>query len=262
MSLKIDVSWTLVIKVGSIMWEPSKVTQIEGEYYVNICASDLSLCKAVAAASNVSAKLTSKARPTLRNTQGACALFKLRNAQQSVDMAAGVDGEAVRPTKRLFGGQASSANKARRSAGQVASMRERSDVFAVSIPAIADRDASVAWMKRPINVNDALYVKADADSMLGALGYIVACGLTPLCFTTRREYATSGEEKVWKFGSAYYRKSVDGKYCKLRADEGGHADGQRDNREATEHDEDDGDDGDVGFSLDGLDDADADGCDG
>ena len=75
MSFKIDVSWTLVIKIGPITWEPSKVTQIEGDYYVNVFSSDLSRCKAVAAASNVSAKLTSKARPTLRNTQrGVCVI--------------------------------------------------------------------------------------------------------------------------------------------------------------------------------------------
>jgi hypothetical protein len=52
MSFDAVVSWTLSIKCGKIVWEPKKYITIDSHPYVNICAADLKLVKAVADAAN------------------------------------------------------------------------------------------------------------------------------------------------------------------------------------------------------------------
>ena len=220
MSFDAVVSWTLSIKCGKIVWEPKKYITIDSHPYVNICAADLKLVKAVADAANAEIVWPKEknARMTLRYTAGVMELLKIRNAQQAADMSAtAIDAE---PPKRLFPIFASSAKRPKRAALGDKSLRDRPDVLLLAIPAVGGVGACDAWVQRPVNAQDALFVKADRESLNSVIGFVAASGITLDSLTAKRAWGTSGVKNKWKFGDKYYTKTDEGKYM----NEGGDGD--------------------------------------
>jgi hypothetical protein len=251
MPIAVELSWTLSIKIGNQSWEPKDKITIGDDLYVNICVSDLKFVKIVVEASGIDMQFpkAKNTRLSLRYTDGVQELLKLRNANQAVDMYASTSDEP--DPQRLFGNSAPDAKRQKRTALEVASMREKPDVFLVELPDRNGVPGGVAWMKRPVNATDVLFIKADHDSLVNVFKFIVTCGISIESLTAKRAWGTSGVKDTWKFGGKYYTKTDDGTHKYTRAPIRDHNDGD------AEDDENDGvDDGEVGFDIDNIEAAD------
>ena len=196
--MDVRIEWTANVYVqDSAAWKP-KVIKVGADRCVKICPNDFGLVSTVAAQAGVTAP-KSKRRQSLTNCPDFIELKRRRNAAQALEM------DPASGKKKLFGDEvADDVKKRRRTAGDVADLRDNPQLFVVELG--GDGETATATMQRPISCKDDIVVAFDEQSLATAIACIVRGGVDSAMLLSKRTYGTSGAKGVWKFGDKFYAR--------------------------------------------------------